>query len=247
MAASEDSLSRAVARLWAEGLVAYPTETVWGLGARAESGPAVDRLRRWKGRHADQPTSLLVEGVDELPSLGFARNPLADQLIERFWPGPLTLILRHVGGLAAGIARADGAVGVRCSSHPLAAALAAAARSAGLGPITATSLNRSGEPAARSREHAAKICRGGPEAPLVLDEFEQGAVRKRGREEERADSAPSTVVDVCGTRPRILRCGAIERCAIEAVLGPVEHPDSADRVPSREQRERTDSERSEGA
>jgi L-threonylcarbamoyladenylate synthase len=178
------------------GLIAFPTETVWGLGADATSDAALDGLRRFKGRPDDAPISILVEGVDALAELDFELGACAARLAKEFWPGPVTLVLRCGFGFARGIARADGAVGVRCSAHPLASALARRLRAEGVGPVTATSLNESGAPAARTRADARGIC--GDAVPLVEVE---GA--ESGGEE------PSTVVDLTGMEPRVLRWGAI--------------------------------------
>ncbi len=198
---------RVLPALESDGLVAYPTETVWGLAACGSSERAVRRLRDWKGRSEGQPISLLVEDADALPGLGIRCSPLADALIAAFWPGPLTLVLPTAQRFPTGIARFDGAVGVRCSSHPLAAALAQAAAANGLGPLSATSLNRSGGAPARTRREAALLCGAGPEAPEL---FEAG-------EDEALAGPPSTVVDLCGAEPRVLRWGALGRDALKAV------------------------------
>ncbi len=200
-----DPLGEAVEVLAAGGLVAFPTETVWGLGADARRAEGVAALFRFKGRGRQQPVSVLVSGRDALESHGFALEPAVDALARRFWPGPLTLVLPHAGGFAPGVARAgDGAVGVRCSSHPIAAALARRLAAAGVGPMTATSFNPSGLPAARTRSEARLLCeRGDAEAPLPRLLAVAGAEAGGDRE--------STVLDVA-TRPvQVLRWGAIER------------------------------------
>ncbi len=191
----------AVERLASGGLVAYPTETVWGLGALAGSERAVAGLRAWKGRDQGQPISVLVSGIESLAKLGFELSPLARRLARRYWPGPLTLVLPAPRLLAAGVARGDGALGVRCSSHLVAAALARAVEEAGLGPVTATSLNRSREAPALDRAQALARCGSDPEAPLVLG---AGA-------EEVTGAAPSTVLDLAGERPAVRRWGGIAR------------------------------------
>ncbi len=206
------SLSSAVERVRRGELVAYPTETVWGLGANAASEAAVARLGAWKGRDADQPISILVEGPPALEALGFQVGAAARRLMERFWPGPLTVVLPCTGHFAPGIARAaDSAVGVRCSSHPVAFALARGLAEAGVGPVTATSLNHRGESPTRDLDTALALCGGGSDAPEAL---------------ERAGAAPcagghSTVVDATGPLPRVLRAGSVETQAIEACLAEV--------------------------
>ncbi len=186
----------AIDRLKAGGLVAFPTETVWGLAARAESASGVECLREWKGRRTDQPVALLVSGPEVLLELECQVSEAARALMTEFWPGALTLVLPCRRRFPAGVARDDGAVGVRCSSHAAAAALVGDAERAGTGPLTATSLNRSGDLPARTRDEAAKLCGVGAAAPLLLEtEIEAGG------------EAPSTVVDLTGRRPSVLRKG----------------------------------------
>lgn len=211
--ALEVGISAALRRLSADGLVAYPTETVWGLGARAQSEPALAALRRFKGRRESRPISILVCGAADLAPLGFELGANAERLMQAFWPGPLTLVMPCARArFAAGVARpTDGAVGVRCSSHPVAFALAREALRNGLGPITATSLNRSGEDPVTSRVEALRLCGDAAGSPTVLPAGAPGD----------AGAAPSTVVDVCQSRPRVLRAGAIERRAIENLVGPL--------------------------
>jgi L-threonylcarbamoyladenylate synthase len=202
-----DPLGQAVRWLAAGGLVAYPTETVWGIAAAADSAPGMERLRSWKRREEGEPVAILVEGVAEAEALGCELGPAARRLAAAHWPGPLTLVVPCRRRFAHGVARADGAVGLRCSSHPLAAALARRARREGVGPLTATSLNRHGEPSARAVDEARRLC-SGTEAPRLLEV--EGA--------EAGGDAASTVVDVTGERPRVLRWGAIPRDEVEPVL-----------------------------
>lgn len=203
-----DPLGEAVDWVRGEGLLAYPTETVWGLGADARSRRALERLVGWKGRPADAPISILVGALEDLEALGFAVDEGARRLAGQFWPGPLTLVMACEGRFAPGIARTDGAVGVRCSAHPLARALARRLAREGVGPITSTSLNQSGAPPLRSRHEARACCADGPDAPRMLDV--DGA--EAGGERE------STVVDVTGTRPAVLRWGALPEPVLEPVL-----------------------------
>ena len=193
------SVALAVERLLADGLVAFPTETVWGLAARAESGSALERLREWKGRGIDQPVAVLVSGPEVLPTLGFEVSQVAGALMREFWPGALTLVLPCNHRFASGVARRDGAVGVRCSSHADAAALVCQAESAGAGPLTATSLNRAGAAPARTRPEAARLCGEGATGPLLL-----AANTDAGGE------SPSSVVDLTGEQPEVLRGGALD-------------------------------------
>jgi L-threonylcarbamoyladenylate synthase len=197
------SCEAALARVAAGELVGFPTETSWGLGADARSEAALAALRRWKGRDAEKPISLLVSGEADLARLGAKLSPAARRLARAFWPGPLTLVVRCEAPLARGIAGPKGAVGLRCSSHPVAAALAALAAQRGVGPLTATSLNRSGEPACETRAQANACARS--ELPLV--------------EGDDAGGAPaSSVVDATGDEPVVLRRGAISEAEIAAAL-----------------------------
>jgi L-threonylcarbamoyladenylate synthase len=144
------SLADDVSHLAGRGLLAFPTETVWGLAANADDPDAVAGIVRFKGRSEEQPISLLVVGPEVLEELGADLSAPARRLLTVFWPGPLTLVLRTERSFGVGIARAgDGAVGFRCSPHPTAAALVRAAAAAGLGPLTATSCNLTGRPAAK--------------------------------------------------------------------------------------------------
>jgi L-threonylcarbamoyladenylate synthase len=207
-----DPIGQATRWLASGGMLAYPTETVWGLGADALSEAAVARLLGWKGRGSDDPLALLVESRLEAEAAGFELGEAAIGLAERFWPGPLTLVVRTARRFAAGVAREDGAVGLRCSLHPLAAALARRLRRDGVGPITATSLNRSGEPAARSISEARALC-DGDDAELPRLIAVEGA--------DAGGDAPSTVVDATGEVPRVLRWGAVIKDDLEPVLAEV--------------------------
>jgi len=206
-------IGAAVDVLAAGGLVAYPTETVWGLGALALREDALAALRRFKGRDEAQPISILVSAASDLADLGLTPSTQAVRLMDAFWPGPLTLVMPCAGAaFGPGIARSsDGAVGVRCSTHPIASALAAECARRGLGPITATSLNRSGDAPVKSRVEAIELCLAISEGPIVLPAGPLG----------RSDSQPSTVVDLCVRPPRVLRAGAIDRAMLQKTIGPM--------------------------
>ena len=202
------SLDRAVAELRSGALLAYPTETLFGLGADGRCPTAVERLRHWKGREPERPLPILVEGSEALARLGVELSPLPRRLTEAFWPGPLMLVLPCDETFAPGVARRDGAVGFRCSAHPLAAALARRVAREGIGPLTATSLNRSGEPPARTRSEAARYCDGRPGSPILMDVPDA----------EACGGLPSSVLDLTGPEPRMLREGAITSAEIAEVL-----------------------------
>jgi L-threonylcarbamoyladenylate synthase len=208
-----ESLEAAVERLSAEGLVAYPTETIWGLGACADRPQAVARLFAWKGRRNDQPMSVLVRSIESAIRIGCRLDERAERLARAFWPGPLTIVVSCERRFASGVARGDGALGLRCSSHPIAGLLATALDDAGLGPLTSTSLNRTGCTPAVDVAAAEAMTSGGREdgleSPLLFSTLESGLVCDAGAER------PSSVVDCTGPEPKILRAGAIEADRLE--------------------------------
>jgi len=228
------AIEDAVAWIAGGGVLAYPTETVWGLGADARSDAAIAQLRAFKGRGGDAPISILVTGLAALGGLGFRVDAAAQRLARDFWPGPLTLVLPCRGRFAAGVARGDGAVGVRCSPHAVASELAKRCEVADAGPLTATSCNVSGAPAARTRDAARRVC-GDASGIRVLQvarseakpsEGHQGVARSEAKpsEDQRwggpdaGEEPASTVVDVTGPRPRVLRWGALRERALAPVL-----------------------------
>ena len=202
-------LGAALDHLAAEGLVAFPTETSWGLAASANSQGAVERLCGFKGRARSQPISVLVSSAARIELLGCAVSRPAAAWIEALWPGPLTLVLpcrADAAWLAPGILNERGGLGIRCSPHPVASALALGAEERGLGPLTATSCNESGAPAAQTRAEARAICGEAPDAPLVW-----GAGDDAGGEDA------STVVEVIDSA-RVLREGAISKQRLREIL-----------------------------
>jgi L-threonylcarbamoyladenylate synthase len=208
----DDPIGEAVDWVRHRGLLAYPTETVWGLGADACSVAAIERLRGWKGQRESAPISILVADPDALESLGFEFNDLARRLASAFWPGPLTLVLNCRGGFAPGIPRHDGAVGVRCSSHPIGAALARRLAAEGVGPITSTSLNRSGATPAVTLEQVREACGTDSESPRLL--AVEGA--------EAGGDGESTVIDTTGPELVVLRWGALAKPDLASVLESLE-------------------------
>ena len=203
-----DPIGDAVKRVHDGGMIAYPTETVWGIAADATSDAAIERLRQWKGRREDVPISILVAGIADLEVLGFEVGEPAQKLAGAFWPGPLTLVIPCRRAFARGIAREDGAVGVRCSAHPLAGALARRCEAKGVGPLTATSLNRTGASPALTRAEALALVGGDPDGPrlIEIDTAEAGG------------DTETTVLDVSGPRPQVLRWGALGAEDLEPVL-----------------------------
>lgn len=198
----------ALAVIRAGGAVGYPTETLYGLGADASSDDAILRLRSWKGRSDAQPMTILVADAAALEKLGFTLPDEARTLIDAFWPGPLTLVLASTRRFPAGVGRADGAIGVRCASHPLARALAVRLAQEGI-VITSTSLNRTGKPPARTHAEARAAIGAGSDAPLLLDAHDLP---------EPAGVA-STVLDLTHAAPVLVREGAVSREALATALG----------------------------
>jgi L-threonylcarbamoyladenylate synthase len=129
------------------GVVAYPTETVYGIGADASREPAVHRLGELKGRDASQGFSVLVTGIEEFLRWAPDAPPAARRLAQRFWPGPLTVVVPVRGHVLAAVSTSRG-VGFRCSSHPTSTALLNYAGR----PIVSTSCNRTGEEPCRTAE-----------------------------------------------------------------------------------------------
>ena len=171
-------------------VVAYPTETFYGLAVDALNEAALSKLRALKGRAAEKAFSLLVSGHEMLSALCSGISPLAERLMAQHWPGPLTLALPARPGLPASIV-ADGYVAVRLSPNPFAHALVASAGR----PITATSANPAGLPPPRTAVEVAAYF--APESCLILD----GGTTPGGQ--------PSTLARVCEERVEILRQGAV--------------------------------------
>lgn len=136
------ALAQAVDALRDGGVMVFPTETLYGLGADYRNAGALDRLARLKGREADKPFPLILASAEEVDALARDIPTPARELMARHWPGPLTLVLPAREGLHPMLVSADGGVGVRLSPHPVAAGLA---RTLGRA-ITATSANLAGQP-----------------------------------------------------------------------------------------------------
>lgn len=195
------ALARVLEVLSRDGLVAYPTETFYGLGANAASAAAVDRLLAAKGRPAGMPIPVLVAGPASLDALGAEVTTSARRLMAAFWPGPLTLVLGVAAPLPPRLTAGTGTLGVRVSSHPVAAALAARCPF----PLTATSANPSG-----AREAA---------TPADLDPAVRAAVDLIVDAGRTPGGPASTVLDATVDPPRLLRAGAVPWADVQAALG----------------------------
>jgi L-threonylcarbamoyladenylate synthase len=191
------SVERAAELLEGGAVVAYPTETVYGLGADPCQPEALDELRALKGRSAERGLSLLVRDVNALALLVPALPARARALAEAFWPGPLTLVVGAVRTELAPVAT-DRGVGFRCSSHPTAAALAGRLP----GGVVATSCNKTGEPP----------CCTAAEVESVF-----GSTLPIAGGEPAGELSPSTVVAVdAAGELSLLRAGALDFAAVEA-------------------------------
>lgn len=191
------------ARLLAQGeLVAFPTETVYGLGADATSADAARRIYAAKGRPSTNPLIVHVADLAEARRWAVGWDDRAQRLAERFWPGPLTLVLGRSARIPAEVAGGGETVALRAPDHPVAQALL---RAFG-GPIAAPSANRSNHVSPTQAEHV--VAELGGRIPLVLD----GGPCAVGLE-----STVLSLVDPAG--PRILRPGHITARALVSVLG----------------------------
>jgi L-threonylcarbamoyladenylate synthase len=200
---SNGEIGRAVAVLRRSGLVAFPTETVYGLGADATNADAVAKIFAAKGRPATNP--LIVHVADAATARRFAADwpPAASHLAEQFWPGPLTLVLAKSPCIVPAVSAGLATVGLRVPNHPLALQLLREFA----GPVAAPSANRSNRVSPTTARHVRDEL--GDAVDLVLD----GGPCVVGIE--------STVLDLTGPLPMILRPGAVSREQIEAVVGPV--------------------------
>jgi L-threonylcarbamoyladenylate synthase len=212
------ALAAAAQRLADGELVAFPTETVYGLGARADQDAAVAAIFAAKGRPADHP--LIVHVADLAQAAVFAAElpPLARQLMQAFWPGPVTVIVPRAFGIASAAAGGQASIGLRCPAHPVAQALLQRAAALGVPGVAAPSANRFGR---ISPTRAAHVVSEFGEALWVLD----GGDCPLGIE--------STIIDCSRGAAVLLRPGVLPRAELEAVIGePLHMPDaSAPRAP----------------
>lgn len=199
------ALESVVSHLGSGGLLAYPTETVYGLGSRARDAE-VRELAQLKGRAAGKPFLLLVASREMAEAQGLALNDSARALARAFWPGPLTLVLPGGSGRLPDLLRGpEGGIAVRWTSHPHIARLVER-----LGePLTSTSANLPGAPPAPGARAIARDFAAAVEAGrlLVLD---GGVLGNR---------PPSTVVDCTGPQPRLIRPGAVSLAELRAAAG----------------------------
>lgn len=200
---AEDDVRAAAALIRAGGLVAFPTETVYGLGANALDAAAVARLYEAKGRPPESPVIVHVDSTAMARELARDWPAEAETLAARWWPGPLTLVLPKQPRLPDIVTAGLASVGLRAPAHPLALSLI---REAGV-PIAAPSANRFGELSPTTAEHVRRAL--GDAVDCILD----GGPAEVGIE--------STVLSLAERPPRLLRPGMVSREQIEAMIGPI--------------------------
>ena len=198
-----DLLTQAASVLRNGGLVAFPTETVYGLGANALDSAAVERIFAAKGRPADNPLIIHIADHAAVEQVAATIPPKAFKLMRRFWPGPLTLVLPKADGVPDGVTAGLGTVAVRMPDHPIALALI---RAAGV-PIAAPSANTSGRPSPTRAEHVLDDLTG--KVDIVISGGETGL------------GLESTVLDLTVDPPVILRPGGVTPEQLEEEIGPV--------------------------
>ncbi|MBA3889162.1 MAG: threonylcarbamoyl-AMP synthase [Gemmatimonadaceae bacterium] len=202
-------IQEAAALLRRGHLVAFPTETVYGLGAHAMDPQAVARIYAAKGRPAWNPLIVHVATADDVHAVAASWPEMARQLAEAFWPGPLTLVVPKRPDVPDSVTAGLPTVALRVPAHPVAQALLVAAAI----PVAAPSANPSMALSPTRASHVARAF--GDQVAMILD----GGPTMVGIE--------STVVDVTGERPRLLRPGGIAPHVIEQVVGRLAVPDAA--------------------
>lgn len=197
LTADATGIARAAELLRNGALVAFPTDTVYGIGCRASDPQAVERLFAAKRRGSDKAIPWLIGSLEEAVALGFSVDDKVRDVAARFWPGGLTIVLPGVDG-ASGQA-------FRIPNHAVPLALVAAA-----GPLATSSANRSGEPETLDADEVAIAFADSEEPAATID---GGPVR---------GGVASSVLDMTGERARLVREGALSRSELEAVIGPID-------------------------
>jgi len=196
LAADAGGIARAVELLRKGELVAFPTDTVYGIGCRTGDEAALSRIYAAKRRDPEKAIPWLVGSMADIGP-GFRADDRAARLADRFWPGAVTLVLAATDGSAT--------QAFRVPAHDVTLSLLAAT-----GPLAVTSANRSGEPETLDADDVSIAFADGDEPSAILD---GGRV---------PGGVASSVVDLSGPVPRLLREGAVSRAEIEAVIGPID-------------------------
>ncbi|NDL66703.1 threonylcarbamoyl-AMP synthase [Clostridiales bacterium F-3ap] len=199
-----NDFDEAAAVLRGGGLVAFPTETVYGIGANALDGEAIGKVYAAKGRPSDNPLIVHIGRKEQLTLYATGISEKAMRLVDRFWPGPLTLVFKKRESIPAATSGGLDTVAVRMPSHPIALELI---QKAGV-PVAAPSANVSGRPSPTLGEHVIEDLSG--RVDVIID----GGSARIGLE--------STVVDMTGEIPVVLRPGGVTVSMLEHVVGPVE-------------------------
>ena len=199
----EDYLQEAADWIKQGELVAFPTETVYGLGADALNSQAIQKIYLAKGRPSDNPLIAHISQREDLNRLVTNISPLAEKLIAAFWPGPLTLVFQKTALVPNAVTAGGDTVAVRMPDHPIARSLIEKSQT----PIAAPSANSSGKPSPTTADHVAEDLMN--QNILLLD----GGITRVGLE--------STVIDVTGNIPVLLRSGGIGVEQIEKVVGSI--------------------------
>jgi L-threonylcarbamoyladenylate synthase len=202
--ATQKELEEAVTALRNGDLVAFPTETVYGLGANARDAGALRRVFEAKGRPADHPLILHLDSVRFLPRWVAEVPPQVEPLAKAFWPGPLTLVLPRSEEAPDVLTGGQDTIAIRIPSHPMAQQLLTAFG----GGIAAPSANRYGRVSPTRPEHVREEL--GDSVAVILDGGESSI------------GVESTILSLAGARPRLLRPGSVTHAQLEAVIGPVE-------------------------
>lgn len=195
-----EMIDEAVHVLKKGGVIAYPTETVYGLGCDAFCETAVQRVFGLKGKKTGEPMLVLIGRIEELASLVVSVPPVGRFLMERFWPGPLTLVFHASERVPRALTGGKDTIGCRISPDPVCAALLERFQR----PLVSTSANPAGRPPAQSASGVSAFF------PDRLDFILDGGKRSLG--------TPSTVVSVVESAPRLLREGALSKGMINDAL-----------------------------
>ena len=195
----ESGITAAATSIRAGELVVMPTDTVYGLAADAFDPAAVRRLLEAKGRGRDMPPPVLVGSIATLDALGATMPSWVSDLVGRYWPGPLTVVVREQSSLQWDLGDTRGTVAVRMPHDPVALELLGRT-----GPLAVSSANLTGRPAATDADQAAEML--SDKVSVILD---SGPT---------VDDRPSTILDCTGDQPRMLRAGAIPADELRTVL-----------------------------
>jgi L-threonylcarbamoyladenylate synthase len=203
-AAAPDSIAACARSISAGELIAFPTETVYGLGADASSDAAVAKIFAAKGRPADHPLIVHVADASQVNHFANSVPVFAQKLIDAFWPGPLTVILPRRSGVATASAGGQSSIGLRCPSHPVAQALLHACAAMGVLGVAAPSANKFGKVSPTTAQH-------------VQDEFEGSITVLDGG--ACSVGIESTIIDCTRGAPVLLRPGVLDVAQMEAAMG----------------------------